>query len=466
MSHAVAQELDSALQPCDVLRAFGSLPGLVFFDSAAQGETARYSFVAADPYEWSTLGAADADRHGARWLAALERRLAEQRCETIAGLPPWQGGAAGLLGYDLGRAFERIPKARWNEFQTPAAAVGQYDVVLAFDHQRQRAWIISQGAPEKTPGARRRRARRRLEQFLGLLKRGPQATAAHAAPRELHVEQLAPCYETPADGVLSNFSRDGYLAAVRRAVDHIHAGDVFQVNLSQRLLKRAPSESPVDVYLSLRERNPAPMAGYLDGGDWQLMSASPERFVRVGERQVEARPIKGTRPRGSNDAADERLANELRSSEKDRAENVMIVDLMRNDLSRVCTDESVEVPVLWGVERFAHVQHLVSVVTGELRAGQGALDLVRAAFPGGSVTGAPKIRSCELIAELEPTARGAYCGSLFYHGFDGAMDSSILIRTVTRTKGWLQAPVGGGVVADSDPQAEYEETWHKASGLF
>jgi para-aminobenzoate synthetase component 1 len=226
------------------------------------------------------------------------------------------------------------------------------------------------------------------------------------------------------------------------------------------------------LYGRLRERNAAPFAGYLDLGDFVIASASPERFVRVfgaeGQRPdlVETRPIKGTRPRGSTAAAEQARIAELLASAKDRAENVMIVDLLRNDLGRVCRYGSVRVPEVCRVETYRYVHHLVSVVTGRLRADKGPIDLLRAAFPGGSVTGAPKIRAMEIIAELEPTARGPYCGSLGYSGFDGGMDTSILIRTFTIGRGWVQFPVGGGIVADSDPEREYEETWHKAEGML
>jgi para-aminobenzoate synthetase component 1 len=263
----------------------------------------------------------------------------------------------------------------------------------------------------------------------------------------------------------SNFSAPSYLAAVQRGIDYIYAGDVFQVNLSQRLLHPAVDDS-VTLYHRLRERNAAPFAGYFDLGASQIISASPERFLRVAEGRVETRPIKGTCPRAENGAANEEQGVRLQASEKNRAENVMIVDLLRNDLSRVCCADSVQVSELCTLEQYRHVQHLVSSVRGHLRKGKGNLDLVRAAFPGGSVTGAPKIRAMEIIAELEPTARGPYCGSLGYLGFDGSMDLNILIRTITAGGGWWQAPVGGGIVAQSEPEAEYEETWQKAEGLL
>ena len=216
----------------------------------------------------------------------------------------------------------------------------------------------------------------------------------------------------------------------------------------------------------LRERNPAPFAGYFDLGDFMLASASPELFLRVQDGQVETRPIKGTRPRGKTPADDSANAQELLGSVKDRAENVMIVDLLRNDLGRVCQYGSVRVESLCRLESYPYVHHLVSEVSGTLRGDKGPIDLLKAAFPGGSITGAPKIRAMEIIAELEPCTRGAYCGSLGYIGFDGSMDTNLLIRTFTIGKGWVQFSVGGGIVADSDPQREYEETFHKAEGML
>jgi para-aminobenzoate synthetase component 1 len=212
--------------------------------------------------------------------------------------------------------------------------------------------------------------------------------------------------------------------------------------------------------------NPATFAGYLDIGDFAVASASPEQFLRVSNGEVSTRPIKGTRPRGTTSAADQRQIQDLLASAKDRAENVMIVDLLRNDLGRVCRYGSVQASQVCGIESYPFVHHLVSEVRGRLRTGLGPIDLLRAAFPGGSVTGAPKIRAMEIIAELEPSARGPYCGSLGYIGFDGSMDSNILIRTFTIGRGWVQFPVGGGIVADSVPEREYEETWTKAAGML
>lgn len=437
-------------------------PHCLFLDSARRDPLlGRYSFVACDPFEYFALSPDDA---GA--FSEVARRVRGLKSATVPGLPPFQGGAAGLFSYDLCRGLERLPQPARNEFQLPGMAIGLYDALLAFDHQQGRAWIISQGYPETDAQLRRRRAEQRLEGIRRRLAAPAAQPAAESGGAHLAVSELAPQFPVSRlPGLTSNFSPAAYLTAVRRAIDYIYAGDIFQVNLSQRLLFPARDHA-VDLYLRLRRRNPATFAGYFNLGDFQIVSASPERFLQVRDRRVEARPIKGTRPRRDRPEADMFSGEELQQSEKDRAENVMIVDLLRNDLSRVCRAETVRVTQLCRLESYEFVQHLVSAVCGELREGHDAADALAAAFPGGSITGAPKVRAMEIIAELEPTARGAYCGALGYLGFDGSMDTSILIRTITAGRGWWQAPVGGGIVAQSVPIQEYEETWHKAEGLI
>jgi para-aminobenzoate synthetase component 1 len=461
----VVAELTPAPEPEDVFRRLSGQRHCVFFDSALRDEQlGRYSFVAADPYAWLRKRAAESGG-----LEEIAVRLDAATSITVPSLPPFQGGVAGLFGYDLNRQLETIPAARYDEFGVPALAVGFYDVVVAFDHGEDRCWIVSQGLPETDPPRRRRRAEQRLVWMRSIIevdcpdRNGPTfSTAGRIAPGN-----LAPQYATTSGGasLTSDFSRDEYLRAVQRAIRYIHDGDVFQVNLKQRLLHPATTDT-VSFYLRLRQRNPATFAAYCDLGDVEIASASPERFLRAVGGQIESRPIKGTRRRTHLPEADLFAGDELRGSEKDRAENIMIVDLMRNDLARVCEPDSVRVTDLCRLETYAFVQHLVSGVVGRLASGRTAIDLLAASFPGGSVTGAPKIRAQQIIAELEPTARGAYCGSLGYIGFDGTMDTSILIRTVTAAGGWWQAPVGGGIVAQSVPRHEYEETWHKAEGLL
>jgi para-aminobenzoate synthetase component I len=464
----LVEELTPTPEPWDVVRKLARKRGLLFLDSASTDSPhGRFSFVTADPFH--RLGAGSrvdpVTKLPLNPLFVLAEYLTRFRAETLPGLPPFQGGAAALFGYDLCHHLERLPRPRHDEFRFPDLTVAFYDWVAAFDHGQRRAWLISTGFPEAEPGRRKRRAALRLRQarrWLAALARDLPLSKTPVLPRS----SLCPQFPVPHYPELtSNFDRARYLNTVRRAIEYVHAGDCFQVNIAQRLLHPA-TIPPLELYRRLRERNAAPFAGYADLGHCQIASASPERFVRVQQGEVVTQPIKGTRPRGATLAEDEARAVELLDSAKDRAENVMIVDLMRNDLGRVCQYGSVRVPALCRLESYRTVHHLVSEVRGRLRDGLGPVDLLRAAFPGGSVTGAPKVRAMEIIAELEPTARGPYCGSLGYIGFDGSMDTNILIRTFTVAYGWVQFPVGGGIVADSVPEREYEETWHKAEGLL
>jgi para-aminobenzoate synthetase component 1 len=346
--------------------------------------------------------------------------------------------------------------------------LGLYDVVFAWDHELDQGWVFSHGFSIKDPQIdREKRATLRLNQFLSWVEHDEELNesyhqpSVHAMAHGLTAEQ----FETRlGGGWLGNFDSEGYRAAVQKARDYIYAGDIFQVNLSQRLLCPARCKSD-ELYEHLRLVNAAPFAGYFDFGSGQIISASPERFYHVRDRWIETRPIKGTRRRTGNVELDRATAEELLSSEKDRSENVMIVDLLRNDLSRVCDPNSMVVEKLCNIEEYPFVLHLVSVIRARLRREVEWSDVMAAVFPGGSITGAPKVRAMEIIAELEPTVRGPYCGSLGYCGADGSMDWNILIRTLTASRGWWQFQVGGGIVADSEPASEEEETWTKAAGL-
>jgi para-aminobenzoate synthetase component 1 len=385
--------------------------------------------------------------------------LREMRSEPLPNLPPFQGGVAGYIGYDYGAVLERVPPTRYDDLALPDVALGLYDWVIAWDHQSGAAWLISRGGPE----------RRRI--MLDRVRSGQPRTAAAGEPTGQPWPRgpAAPAYPSDAAGDIglrSTFTHRGYLDAVAKVREYIVAGDIFQANLSQRF--QAPlREPPFALYRRLRRRNPAPFAAYLALEDVTVLSASPERFLRLDpDGQVETRPIKGTRPRGLGPMHDAALGRALAESVKDRAENVMIVDLLRNDLSRVCRPGTVRVPELFALEQHPTVHHLVSTVLGELEPGADAVDLVRSAFPGGSITGAPKVRAMEIIAELEPTRRGVYCGSIGYLSATGAMDTSIVIRTFALRDGELYFQAGGGIVADSDPELEYRETLDKAAGLI
>ncbi|HXY37313.1 MAG TPA: aminodeoxychorismate synthase component I [Planctomycetaceae bacterium] len=463
MNGPLVEELSPCPDVADAFAAFADQPGLLLLESALVREpTGRYSFLTADPFETFVVERA---AFGSDPFEPIRGRLSAYETQPIVDLPPFQGGAAGLVSYELGSAFERINRAPHDEFQIPDLAVGLYDWVVGWDHRQQRAWLISHGFPQTSPAEREQHARQRLD-FARQRLASAVPPRRSAPARSLPLSKLAPQYPAPGlEGLTSNFSREAYLRAVERTIEWIYAGDIFQANLSQRLLYPARLDA-IALASRLRQCNPAPFGGALLFDDWAVVSASPERFLSVRDGEVETRPIKGTRRRPAVPEADLYTRDELRESEKDQAENVMIVDLLRNDLSRVCAPGSIRVPQLCGVETYETVQHLVSEVRGRLEDNRTVWDLWRAAFPGGSITGAPKVRAMEIIAELEPTVRGPYCGSLFYVGFDGSCDSNILIRTFVCRHGWISCGVGGGIVADSDPRAEYEETLHKAAGML
>ena len=491
----LVDNLGTAGDPIEVVSRFLDLPYLLFLDSATgttlateSHQLGRYSFLSADPARVvrSKGRVTELGGPGRPWtridadpLAAVRDLLAPFATAPVSGLPPFQGGAAGYVGYDYGAVLERLPAARYDDLAIPDVMLGLYDWVIAWDHRLDTAWVISTGLPE-TGAAQAVRARERLamvqERLRGSARpapRLPRAQSGDGAAPEAGALAEAPSYPVlgvdgaEAVGLRSTFTHRGYLDAVARVREYIVAGDIFQANLSQRL--QAPlGEPPLELYTRLRSRNPAAFAAYLDFGDLRVLSASPERFLRLDEngRHVETRPIKGTRPRGLGPMHDAALGRALSESDKDRAENVMIVDLLRNDLSRVCRPGTVRVPELFALEQHPTVHHLVSTVVGELDASADAIDLLRAAFPGGSITGAPKVRAMEIIAELEPSRRGVYCGSIGYLSVTGAMDMSIVIRTYLALRGRVYFQAGGGIVADSDPELEYRETLDKARALI
>jgi para-aminobenzoate synthetase component 1 len=470
----LVHQLSPAPDPFETAALLSGLPNLVFLDSSAPlAPVSRYSFLAADPaYVIRSRGNRTTRFNPLRSetvtlesdpLRAIHDLLAPFREPAVPGLPPFQGGAAGYLGYELGRILERLPSPRFDDIDLPDVCLGIYDWTIAWDHESRNAWIISTGIPA-VGLARQQRAAERLSLIITALKGHPPGRKIEAKIRT----GLAPSFPIERSSLVrSTFTRERYEAAVGAVVKYILSGDVFQVNLSQRFEATAPADA-LALYGRLRTITPAPFGAFLDAGDAIIASASPERFLHLDPmtRQVETRPIKGTRPRGRSPEDDARLIASLEASEKDRAENVMIVDLLRNDLSRVCQPGSVEVPSLLALESHPTVHHLVSTVTGILEPEQTAFDLLRAAFPGGSITGAPKIRAMEIIAELEPTVRGPYTGSVGYWSLSGGMDTSIVIRTYVVVGDRVYFHAGGGIVADSNPAEEYEETLAKADALI
>ncbi len=435
-------------EPEDVFSALADQPVLAWLDSAAAPDgRSRYSYLCAQPFRLVEAGGGWVTTDGIRRrcdpFGAVEAELLRWRLEPGAAPVPFAGGAVGFFGYELGGTLERLPARHPDPLRLPDMSVAFYDVVVAFDRRQERCWLLSSGLPAPDPAERADRGVRRAAETLALLDRVP----------------TRPQHPIPPLVWTADLDRPAYEARVRRVLEYIRAGDVFQANLTLRhQASRPPGIPSSELYLRLRAGNPAPFAAYLGFDAVALLSASPERYLRLDPQGgIETRPIKGTRPRGNDPESDRRLRAELLGSVKDRAENLMIVDLMRNDLGRVAVLGSVTVPSLCKAEAFAAVHHLVSEVRAQLRPGLGAVDLLRAAFPGGSVTGAPKIRAMEIIDELEGSRRGPYCGCIAWLGYDGAMDSSIVIRTVVATDALLIAQAGGGIVADSDPAAEYEE---------
>ena len=388
-------------------------------------------------------------------LKALNNLLEQYRLPWEECPVPFAGGAVGYLGYDLCQFIERLPSRAVDDLNLPDLYFGFYDAVMAFDHLLDRSYLISTGLPEQDVERRQRRA----EYRLGELERILESSCLEDGPLSATLER-----PSAPEPLTCNFTYDDYVKSIQRAKEYIFQGEIYQVNLSQRFQTPLPS-SPHELALRLRSLNPSPFACYLEFPELAVVSSSPERFLRLHRGCVETRPIKGTRPRGNTEAEDRLLAQELTESEKDRAEHVMIVDLERNDLGRVCETGTVEVEEFMALETYATVFHLTSTVTGRLRRDKTRLDLLRACFPGGSITGAPKIRAMEVIDELEPTKRGVYTGSLGYLSFHGDMDLNIAIRTIIAKKGTAYFQVGGGIIHDSEPEQEYQETLDKAKAL-
>ena len=441
------------LDPVQAFAPWAARPWSMFLDSArADGAMGKHSFICVQPCRRVTVTGGqlllDGQPVEGDPFSCLETLLRTHPAPPLAGLPPFQGGAAGYIGYEMGRYLEQIDAPGTDDMGLPDMAMGIYDQILAFDLQARRTWILTRDSGAKDADERLTRLRQNLARA--------RATPLPPFPQEIDVQEWR-----------ANFSREEYENAAARVVKYILAGDIFQANIARRFAVSLGSGfDRFEFYRRLRKVNPAPFSAFLEMGDYAIASASPERFLRLGDGLIEARPIKGTRPRGQTPEEDAALAAELCASEKDRAENVMIVDLLRNDLSRVCADHSVDAPSLCALESYASVHHLVSEVTGRLCPGLGAVDALRAAFPGGSITGAPKIRAMQIIAEQEPHRRGPYCGAIGYIGFDGAMDMNIAIRTITMNATQAVFHAGGGIVADSDPHAEYRESLDKARALF
>ncbi len=463
----VVEEFSTHHSPDSLAASLRHEPGLVLLRTGSfDVPSARYSFVAARPMlTFRSFG------------SACETRFADGRSEAQFG-NPWQhlapllarfelldevdvpfplGGCFGYWGYDLKQFVEpRLTRRAVNDLELPDCHLGFFASLVVFDHQLGKTWIVATGLDEEG-----NRTEARCQEQLTWWQQ-----QLHGADDVIRNEAAA---NSPLvighSSLATSLPRPAFLAAVERAQRYIHAGDIYQVNLAQRLGAPCPFTG-WEFFERLAERSPAPFAAFFDCGDFQLASSSPELFLRLSGQHIVTRPIKGTRPRSADPVRDAQLAWELQRSEKENAELLMITDLLRNDLGRVCEYGSVRVPDLMRLERFAQVHHLVSTVEGRLREGVTHLDALAACFPGGSITGAPKIRAMEIIDELEPVARGPYCGCHGYLGFNRESQLSITIRTALVQDGHAWFHVGAGIVADSVAEAEYEETLAKAGGLL
>jgi para-aminobenzoate synthetase component 1 len=461
--YPLIEEISTPVTASELFELIKDRPYSFFLDSGMDHQRlGRYSFLGSEPFlvmnsrgsEITLIRGQEHEVQHGNPFDAIGKLLEIYKLDQCPAPVPFLGGAVGYFSYDLCHFVERLPSTAINDFGLPESYFAFYDTVAAFDHLEGKTYLVATGFPEMEEGQRLRRARIRLEEMKKWLC---PSHPVNAVSRSLE--------QNKEITLKSNFTHEGYIKAVNRVREYIAAGDVFQVNLSQRF--EADLEIPPYVlYNRLRRVNPAPFASYLNFPGATIVGASPERFLKVQGDLVETRPIKGTRPRGRDTIEDQRLAQELTRSTKDRAENVMIVDLERNDLGRVCRYGTIKVTELAILETFPTVFHLTSTIVGRLHRSKSNIDLLKATFPGGSITGAPKVRAMEIIDELEPTKRSVYTGSIGYLSFNGNLDINIVIRTFLIKEGRAYFQVGGGIIYDSDPEAEYMETLDKARALI
>ena len=446
----------------DLFQLLADEPHSFFLDSGMDApRLGRYSFVGSQPFlifrsNGTSLQLDWGDRIEQRSgnpFDALREILNRFQSQPLSADLPFIGGV-GYFGYPLRCFIEELPSTTHDDLKLPDCYFAFYDTIVAFDHLSNAAYLCRSDAGVGYAN----RHQQQVERLRSILQ-----SKTHCSQHRCEVLRFNFSDFTKYP-IRSNFSKTDYLATVQRAKAYIASGDIYQVNLSQRL-STSTDLPPAELYARLRQLSPVPYGAYLHCGDFHILSASPERFLHFSPscRTVETRPIKGTRPRGLTPELDRKLATELLHSEKDLAELLMIVDLERNDLGRVCEIASIHVPERVALESYSNIHHLVATVRGTLRSDADRIDLLKSCFPGGSITGAPKIRAMELIDELEPTNRGVYTGAIGYFGFDGTMDLNIAIRTCILKEGRAYFHVGGGIVADSEPDAEYQETLDKAS---
>ena len=438
-------------QSIALFSSWAERPWAVLLDSAhPYSEQGRYDIIAADPYitlvtegETTTITDHGISRQSLEDPFELLQRELGAVAEPLNGLP-FCGGAIGYFGYDLARRLETLPTVALASEQVPQMMIGLYDWAVIIDHQKKESGLVRQGRDPAT-----------VEKWSQLIDSFSQPLPVGEAASDFTVTST----------VESNMTEQSYGEAFDRIKNYLLEGDCYQVNLAQRFTAHYRG-SGWTAYQQLRRSSAAPFCAYLHYPGIEILSSSPERFLKVQGRTVETKPIKGTRPRKPTDAENRQQIEALINSPKDRAENLMIVDLLRNDIGKTCTIGSVRVPKLFEVESFATLHHLVSTICGELERGRHALELLRGAFPGGSITGAPKIRAMEIIEELEPHRRGVYCGAIGYIGFDGNMDSNIAIRTLVCSDNTIRCWAGGAIVADSEVSEEYQESFDKAAAML
>ncbi|MGM0501717.1 MAG: aminodeoxychorismate synthase component I [Bacillota bacterium] len=435
------EQLTTDLTAFELYTIFKDQDYSFILDSNLNNKLGRYSLISANPFEILKYD------YQEQPLIELRTKLANYKIDNNTELP-FIGGAVGYLGYDLCHCIETLPQRAVDDLKIPDLYLGLYNWVLVVDHQQQQVYFASPDLNKKKEQEIKNRVINRIKSFEQN-KDNIQQQSVELNPTKLR----------------ANFSRAEYLAAVKQVKKHIKQGDIYQANLSQRFSGTVNCTS-YQLYQRLREVSPAPFAALLQFPEVDILSNSPERFIEVEDKRVETRPIKGTRPRGATSEEDQKLKAELLASEKDKAELLMIVDLERNDLAKVAQLGSVKVPELYQLEEYANVHHLVATIEAQLKADNNVVDLIKATFPGGSITGAPKIRSMEIIDKLEPTQRKVYTGSIGYIGFDGRVDLNIAIRTIIKQQEEIHFQVGGGITWDSNPEAEYQETLDKAESIM
>lgn len=458
----IIEEINIAHSAERVFEAFCDEKNSIFLDSGMDyRKLGRFSIIVADPFlvfkskgkRVEVLRDGNVEVLNGNPLNVLKKFFYKYQVEPTPELPTLTAGAVGYFGYDLGWQLEKLPSVAVDDLGLDDIYLGFYDWALIFDNLKKKNYICSTGLPEENSRTRRLLAKERIKAVKSRLSQ---------------IKDRNPGFPPAASNdslLFSNFKKTSYLYAVEKVKEYIASGDIYQANLSQRFTTEIKSR-PYELYKRLRLLNPAPFASFHNLEDLAIVSSSPERFLRISGRDVSTRPIKGTRPRGKTISEDKKLKNELLLSKKDRAELIMIVDLERNDLGRVCDYGSVRVDELIALEKYSTVFHLVSTVAGRLHKNKDHIDCIKACFPGGSITGAPKIRAMEILEELEPTKRGLYTGSIGYLGFNRETDLNIVIRTIIAKGDKIHFQVGGGIVADSMPENEYQETLDKAKALI